>query len=134
MAVLGWSKAPVYWIRIPSCFAHHNDLNLLGKFILCLAILIFRIQVSKELKSLGKSKGSNATEFNDLATQVEDFAYHLLEPLKNDDKKRDTFKEKLFDRVSDNALKYRQKKVWFTRYMDEQVGAGEAKGNTDYEL
>lgn len=75
----------------------------------------YPIQVSHTLKSLADAKGPDADDLSALGTSVEDFAVQLLEPLKSDDLKRAIFEGKDFDRVSDKAVKYRQKKVSLAR-------------------
>lgn len=73
-------------------------------------VILFKIlKVSYKLRK--RAQGPDAEDLEQMGTAVEDFAFHLLDPLKKDDDMRCMLKGQDFDRVIDKAVAFKQMKV-----------------------
>lgn len=63
-----------------------------------------------ELRRLATSKGPDENRFNQLANSVENFTFHLLDPLKCDQRRGEEFGDDL-DGILEDAIYLQQKKV-----------------------
>lgn len=62
-----------------------------------------------ELRRLATSKGPDENRFNQLANSVENFTFHLLDPLKCDQRRREEFGDDL-DGILEDAIYLQQKR------------------------
>lgn len=77
---------------------------------LCLSTVLW-LQYSSKLKERAHLSSLDEEELKAIGMSMEEYAFHLIEPLKNDIIKRAIFEGKEFDRVAEKAVLLKQKKV-----------------------